>query len=166
MDVRAEISYPAGSPDEVFALVSDKDFRVAVCKATHALEHRVDVDPRADGGAQVRVERTFPAEVPDFVRAFVGQTLTVVQTEVWEAPRPDGVRIAALQIQFTGLPASMKGSQTLERVGAGAHQLIRGELSVSIPFIGRRIEPEVAKAIVAAAAKEQETGRAWLARKP
>jgi hypothetical protein len=164
MDVRAEINYPKGSPDEVFALVANQDFRAAVCEATHALQHRVDIDHRFDGRVQVRVERTLPAEVPDLVRSFIGKTITIVQTELWEPPRADGVRVADLHIAFTGQPASMQGSQTLEPVGSGSRQLIRGVLTVSVPFLGKRIEPEVAKAIVAAAAKEQQTAQAWLSK--
>jgi hypothetical protein len=164
MDVRAEISYPTGSPEEVFALVVDQDFRVAVCEATHAVHHRVDVQHRVDGTAQVRVERTLPADVPDFVKSFVGQTITIVQTEEWGQADGQGVRVAELQIRIQGQPASMRGSQTLEPVGAGTRQLIRGDLKVSVPFLGKRIEPEVAKAILAGAAKEEQTARAWLSR--
>jgi hypothetical protein len=163
MEVRAEISYPTGSADDVFAMAVDKDFRVAVCEATAAVDHRVDIDLRPDGGATVTVERTVPADVPDVVRSFVGQTITVVQTEAWGPRRPDGSRVADLRISVKGQPATMKGTQSLEPVGAGTRQLIRGDLTVSIPFIGKRIEPELAKAIVAAAAKEQQTGTAWLA---
>jgi uncharacterized protein DUF2505 len=162
MEVRAEISYPAGSPDEVFALIVDKEFRVAVCEATAALDHRVDVERRADGTARVTVERTLPANVPDFVKSFVGKTLTIVQTEEWGPADGNGMRVADLQIHVKGQPASMKGTQTLERAGTGTRQLIRGDLKVSVPFLGKRIEPEVAKAILAGAAKEEQTGRTWL----
>ena len=165
MQVRAEITYPAGSPDEVFSLAVDKDFRAAVCEATHALDHRVEIDRRPDGRIQVVVERTLPAEVPDVIRPFVGKTITVVQTEVWAAPGVDGVRTADLLIQIKGQPAEMKGSQILERDGSGTRQQITGNLKVSVPFFGGKIEAEVAKAILAAAAKEQETGREWLSRR-
>jgi hypothetical protein len=164
MEVRAEISYPAASPDSVFAMACHKEFRAAVCEATGALDHRIDVDRGLDGGARITVERTVPADVPDVVRSFVGRTLTIVQTEVWGPAGPDGSRVAALHIAVKAQPATMTGTQTMEAVGAGTRQLIRGELTVSVPFVGKRIEPEVAKAVVAAAAREQQTGRAWLAR--
>jgi Protein of unknown function (DUF2505) len=162
MEVRAEISYPDAEPAQVFALAVDHAFRVAVCEATRALSHRVEIDARPDGGAQVTVERTLAAEVPDFVRTFIGQTVTIVQTEKWAAQGSGSGRVADLHIQFRGQPASMSGSEQIEAAGAGTRQLIRGDLTVSVPFVGRRIETEVAKAILAAAAKEQETGRAWL----
>jgi hypothetical protein len=164
MEVRADINYPTGSPDQVFAMAVDQDFRVAVCEATGAVAHRVDIDRGPDGGARVRVERTVPADVPDVIRSFVGQTITIVQTETWGPPGgPDGSRVADLNISVQGQPATMRGKQTLEPAGTGTRQLIRGDLTVSVPFIGKRIEPEVAKAIIAAAAKEQQTGQAWLA---
>lgn len=165
MHVRAEITYPTGSPDEVFALAVDKDFRAAVCEATHALEHRVEIDRKPDGRTRVVVERTLPADVPDVIRPFVGKTITIVQTDVWAAPGSDGTRTADLLIQIKGHPAAMKGSQTIAQDGAGTRQQIIGDLKVSVPFFGGKIETEVAKAILAAAAKEQETGRAWLSRR-
>jgi hypothetical protein len=164
MDVRAEITYPTGSPDEVFALAVDKGFREAVCEATHALDHVVEIDHQPDGRVRVRVERTLPADVPDFVRSFVGNTITVVQAENWAPSSGDGVRTADVLIQIKGQPASMAGSETLQRDGSGTRQLITGDLTVSVPFFGKKIEAEVAKAILAAAAKEQETGRIWLSR--
>jgi uncharacterized protein DUF2505 len=163
MEVRAEINYPGGSPDEVFAMAVDKEFRQAVCEATAAISHHVEIDRGADGGAVVTVERTVPADVPDVVRSFVGRTLTIVQSEAWGPAAADGSRVADLHISIKGQPAAMTGTQTLQPAGNGSRQLIHGELTVSVPFIGKRIEPEVAKAIVAAAAKEQQTGQAWLA---
>ena len=117
MDVRAQISYPAGSPDEVYAMAVDRDFRAAVCVATGALEHRVDIAEGPDGRVRVTVERTVPAAVPDIVRSFVGETLTIVQTDVWGMPSPDGSRVADLRISVKGQPAQLTGTQTLQPVG-------------------------------------------------
>ncbi len=162
MDVRTVIEYPTATPDQVFALLVDRDFRSAVCVATHALEYDVDITHHDDGHVSVTVERTLPAEVPDFVKRFVGRTLSIVQSERW-GPHPSaGGRTADLLIQIKGQPATMKGSLRLEASGEGTREQVSGELTVSVPFVGKKIEPEVAKAIVAAAAQEQATGRAWL----
>ncbi len=164
MQVSAQISYPTGSTEQVFALTVSKEFREAVCVATNAVDYRVEVTERAEGLARVRVERTLPADVPDAVKRFVGQTITIIQTEDWGRPGDDGRRVADLTIQISGQPASMTGSVLLEPDGDGSVQRIDGDLTVSVPFFGKTIEPEVAKAIVAAASKEQETGRRWLDR--
>lgn len=162
MDVRAEITYPTATVEQVYALVTDPKFRSAVCEATHALSYDVDVDKRPGGTALVTVRRTMPAEVPDFVKKFVGETIDVVQTEEWGAPDSRGHRSADLDVQIKGQPAKMTGTLDTQAAGAGARTSIRGELKVSIPFIGNKIEPEIAKALLAAVEAEQRTADKWL----
>ncbi len=162
MDVRAEINYPTATVEQVYALSTDPKFRGAVCEATRALDYDVDVDEHADGTATVTVRRTMPAEVPDFVKRFVGETLDVVQTEEWGAPDNVGQRTANLMVQVTGQPVKMTGTVTIGAVGQGARTSIRGDLRVSMPFVGKKIEPEIANGILAAAAKEQQTADEWL----
>ncbi len=162
MDVRAEINYPTATVEQVFALVTDPHFRRAVCEATHALAYDVDVDKRLDGTASVTVRRTMPAEVPDFVKKFVGETLDVVQTEEWGVPNDLGQRQADLAVRVKGQPVKMTGTLLTQVVGDGARTSIRGDLTVSMPFVGKKIEPEIAKGVLAAVAAEQRTADRWL----
>ncbi len=162
MDVRAEIRYPNATAQRVYALAIDREFRDAVCEAQHALDYDVDVEERADGTASVTVRRTMPAEVSDLVKRFVGPSLDVIQTEEWSAADGDGQRTAELVVQIKGQPAKMTGTMTIEAVGGGARTSIEGDLRVSIPFVGKKIEPEIAKGILAAAEKEQRTAELWL----
>jgi hypothetical protein len=162
MDVRTEISYPGASVDDVFAMALDPDFRSAVCEATLAIDHEVDVQSDDDGSAVVRVSRTMPAAVPDFVRRLVGETIDLVQTETWGPDDGSGTRRADLTLQVVGQPATLTGSLSLEETPAGVVEVVQGDLRVSIPFIGKKIEAEIAKGIMAAARKEEDTGREWL----
>jgi uncharacterized protein DUF2505 len=162
MDVRGEITYRNTSPEQVFALAVDRDFRGAVCEATHALSYDVDVELRDDDTATVTVRRTVPAELPDFVRKFIGETVEVVQTERWAAADSGGQRTGQLTLTVVGQPAAMAGTIAIEAVGEGARTRIRGDLKVSIPFVGKRMEPEIAKGFVAGIAKEQEVADRWL----
>ncbi len=164
MHVRTEINYPSTSPEQAFALVLDPGFRAAVCQATRATEFDASISEQDDGRASVAVTRTMPADLPDVARKFIGDTVEVVQTEEWSAPNESGARTADLTISFKGQPAKMVGTIALESVGDGARMRIVGDVKVSIPFVGRRIEAEVAKGILAAAAKEEQTGLAWLSR--
>ena len=43
-------------------------------------------------------------------------------------------------------------------------ELVTGQVKVAIPFLGGKIEPEIAKGIVTAMRVEQKTGREWLAK--
>ena len=143
-------------------MLSDKGFRERVCAATHALSWTVDVDRAADG-VRVRINRVMPAEVPDFVKRLVGETLEVSQDERWSAPDATGARSGTVRVQISGQPAEMNGTLRLEAAGAGSRQLLSGEVRVRLPFLGRKVEPEITKGIVAAMRKEGEVGKAWLA---
>jgi uncharacterized protein DUF2505 len=164
MQLSTEISYPGTTPDDAFALVVDPKFRAAVCEATLALAYDVGIDETDDGGASVRVDRTVPAQVPDFVKKLVGETLDVRQTEDWSAADTDGSRTADIRIEIVGQPAAMTGTIVLEQTSDGCREVVSGQVKVSIPFLGGKIEPEVAKAIVTAMKVEQKTGREWLAK--
>lgn len=163
MDVRTEISYPGAGVADVFGLALNPAFRAAVCEATMALEHDVDVRRGADGSAVVTVIRSMPAAVPDFARRLVGETVTLKQVETWQPDDGSGRRRAALSLEVVGQPARMTGSLQLAEGRGGVQQLMSGVLTVSVPFIGRRLEAEVVKGLLAAARKEEDTGRAWLA---
>ncbi len=61
----------------------------------------------------------------------------------------------------------MTGTAAIETTGAdgdtGAVQMrIEGDLRVSIPFVGKKIEAEIAKGIYAAIKREQETAASRL----
>lgn len=164
MNVTAEMTYPGATVADVMALVLDREFRAAVCRATLALSQDVTVEKGADGSVVVTVDRTMPADVPDFIRTFVGQTIRLVQQESWHRGDESRRRTAELELRIVGQPATMTGTITVTAGVDGARELVTGDLRVGVPFIGRKIEAEVAKGIVAAARKEQETGREWLAR--
>ena len=164
MELRAETDYPA-PPEAVFALLCDEAFRSAVCEATHALSHHVEVGT-SDGDVTVRTTRVMPAEVPDFVRRIVGETLTVEQAERWGPAEASGARSAGITVTVTGQPAGMTGSRRLEGTANGTHESVRGDVKVRVPFVGARIEPEIADAIKAAIRKEGDLARQWLADRP
>ncbi|MGI8578702.1 MAG: DUF2505 domain-containing protein [Nocardioidaceae bacterium] len=164
MDLHAEISYPHTSIDKVFALITDRGFRGEVCEATHALDHEVRVHQLDDAVTMVTVNRTMAAEVPAIARKFVGETIDVTQTEEWQPATDPGRRTANLNVSIKGQPAKVTGTITLDAIDGGVREVIDGEVKVSIPFIGKAIEPEVAKGITAALNTEQQLGQARLSR--
>ena len=89
MRLSAEIRYDA-DPATVFGMLTDADFQERKCAATGALDHEVEIEEYDDGSAAIRTSRTMPTDqVPDFVRTFVGQTLTVVQVDDWQPAAAD-----------------------------------------------------------------------------
>ena len=164
MRLSAEIRYDA-DPATVFAMLVDPDFQERKCAATGALDHEVEIEEYGDGGAAIRSDRTMPTDnVPDFVRTFVGQTLTVVQVDDWQPATGDGSRDGTIVVEIKGAPVRLAGSLTLRPDGTGTRQTIDGDLKASVPIVGGRIEKAIEPALQAAIRVEQREGRAWLSR--
>ncbi len=160
MQLNETLSYAAG-PDAVFDMLCDRAWREQVCELAHAKSFDVTVD-RIGETAVIVVERVMPAEVPDAIRKFLGDTITVKQTERWGAADPDGTRRATVEVHIAGQPASMEGTSVL-RGSDTSTMTVQGDVRVKVPLFGRKIEPEVAKAIVAALRIEERAARTHLA---
>jgi hypothetical protein len=160
MDFTETLSYDA-SPDAVFAMLCDKDFREEVCKQSHAIRYQVEVAP-ADNSAEVVISRVMPADVPDFAKALVGHEIEILQTEQWQPPDSAGVRVAGLRMEIPGKPGQLVGTVTLRPQGAGTTEVINGELKVKIPFLGGKLEAEIAKGLREGIRLEGRVGAGWL----
>jgi hypothetical protein len=161
MELKLSASYDA-TPEEVFAMISDTTFREQACEKTTALSYDVKVS-ESGGDTIVRVQREMRAyDLPDIARKFVGQTLTLVQTETWHPANADGSRDADVQGEVSGTPVTLKGTERISAEGDGkAVQSIDLDVKVAVPLIGRKIEPFVVDAIRSGLQKEHELGRSW-----
>ena len=159
MELKLSASYDA-TPEEVFAIVSDATFREQACEKTKALSYDVQVT-ESGGDTIVRVSREMPAnDVPDIARKFVGQTLTLVQTETWHAAAADGSRRADVVGEISNTPVTLKGTASISG-GAQAVQAIDLDVKVAVPLIGKKMEPFVVDAIRSGLQKEHELARDW-----
>lgn len=155
--------FPAPA-DVVFAMLSDEAYVRRKAEAMGALEHDVTVTGLSSGGARIRLVRTLPSVVPDFVRPFVGETIDVEQTEEWAGPGPDGSRQGELKARISAAPVTLTGSMSLLPADDGAtiHR-VQATVKARVPFIGGRIEHAISEVILLAARKEEEVGASWLA---
>ncbi|MDX6248218.1 MAG: hypothetical protein QOF10_1578 [Kribbellaceae bacterium] len=160
MELKLSASYDA-TPEEVFAIVTDATFREQACEKTKALSYDVKVT-ESGGDTVVRVQREMPSDnVPDIARKFVGQTLTVVQTETWHPANADGSRNAEVKGEITNTPVTLRGTARISSDGAQTVQTIDLDVKVAVPLIGKKIEPFVVDAIRSGLQKEHELGRDW-----
>ncbi len=150
------------APEAVWAMLCDPAFRDDVCRATGAQQWEVDIDADTTGGT-VRVTRQIAAQVSDALKKFVGDTVTIVQTERWGAAGGDGARSSDLRLDVVSQPAAMTGTQSLTALDAGTVFALAGDLKVSIPLLGGKIEKEIAKAVSAGQAEEHRLGVHYLA---
>jgi uncharacterized protein DUF2505 len=161
MKMRVETT-AAATVEQTFASRVEQSVRERACQESGALSYEVLIEHSVDGGARVLVHRVMPAQVPDFVRRFVGESISIAQVEQWSAPGPTGVRTAVVNVTVKGQPATMTGSMVLSPAPDGSTELVTGEVKVAIPLLGRRIEPEIVKVIEAALRIEQRVGQDWV----
>ena len=153
-------SYDA-TPDEVFAIVTDPAFREQACEKTKALSYDVKVST-SGADTVVRVSRRMEAtDIPDMAKKFVGDTLTVVQTETWHAPAADGSRTADVSGEISNTPVTLKGTARIAKDGAQTVQAIDLDVKVAVPLIGKKLEPIVVDAIRSGLQKEHDLGHEW-----
>lgn len=161
MDLRTQLRFDA-DPATVFAMLTDEEYLGRKAKAANAMRHESTVT-RAGDQVTIRLLRVMPPDVPDFVRKFVGDTIDLDQTDVWEPAAPDGSRHGIISIDMVGAPVTLRGTMRLEPDGSGTVTTIEGKIKASVPFVGGRIEQAVHGGLIEAAMREEQVGRAWLA---
>lgn len=144
MKISETFEYPGTDVEGVYALITNQEFREE-STAVDAIDYEVTVD---DG--TVTILRTMENDMPDFIKKLAGATVKVKQTESWSDADEDGCRSADIRVTIIGQPAEMLGTASLAPGDEGAVFTVEGDVKVSIPFVGKKIEPEIAKAIVAA----------------
>jgi len=164
MKLRVETTSQAGV-EQNFAAKTEQQVREQACRESGALSYQVAIEHTAGGGARVDVRRVMPAKVPDLVRRFVGEDITVEQVEQWGPPGPTGTRTATVRVLVEGQPASMAGEMVLAPDGEGCTELVTGEVTVAIPLLGRKIEPEIVKVIEAALRIDDRVAQDFLGRR-
>jgi len=143
--------------DEVFAMLTDPDFRERAAKASGVLEVTVDVTAQGDA-AQVRMEQVQPLQgVPSFATRFAGETARAHVVETWTSRSS-----ADLEITTPGKPTRISGGYRLSELGGRTTQQFEGECKVSVPLIGGKLEKVMAELFVEGREKEATAARAWL----
>jgi hypothetical protein len=146
----------AAQPSQVAAMLTDRAFLEKVCLASEAEKHSVTVD-----GSHTTVSRTLPA--PSSISKFTGSTITILEDLVWSESASDGSRTAKFTLTVPGLPVEMLGSARIAAGGRGTRVDYSGDLSVNIPFVGRKLEQSAAPAVLDGIGLQQRVGNDWLA---
>ena len=146
------------APEEVFAMLGEAVFRERVCEAQHVTECTATVDG-VDDTMSVMVDQKRPSEgIPSFAKKFVGDTIHIQQREEWSSATD-----AKLDVSIPGKPGHLKGTITLRADGDGTVETVSGDLKVSIPLLGGKIEVLIAELLEHALLAEHRVGTAWLA---
>lgn len=161
MDLNTTLRFPA-DPVTVFTMLIDPEYVGRKAQAANAVRHEVSVQRDGDR-ATIHLLRVMPPDVPDFVRKFVGETIELDQTDVWEPAAADGSRDGTISIDMRGAPVTLRGTMLLAPDRTGTVVTVSGKLKASVPLVGGKVERAVHDALITAAGREEEVGRAWLA---
>ncbi|NEE02456.1 DUF2505 domain-containing protein [Phytoactinopolyspora halotolerans] len=161
MELHSELRFDA-DPYAVFGMLTDEAYIAKKTVAAKALRHQVSVSRDGDR-VTIELVRIMPPDVPDFVRRFVGETIDIKQTDVWEPAAPDGSRNGRITLEMVGMPVTCNGTMQLQGSGTTTTVTIRGDIKAAVPLFGGKIEGAVHQGLTEAAKIEEQVGRAWLA---
>jgi hypothetical protein len=163
MKIAKTVEY-AASPEEVFAVLSDKAFQDAKCTATGAIRYTATVATEGHRTV-ITTERILPTDgMPDFAKSMVGDTLKVTERQDWGPAGADGGRHGTVSMVVSGAPVALKGTLSLAPGGPGSVEQVDADLKASVPLIGGKIEKAAAPPVEDAIAIEQRVAQQWLAR--
>lgn len=157
MHLSYQHNYPA-SPDDVVALMANPDFIADVAEHAGSTSHSVRIE-----GRSTHMEMTLPA--PSDVRKLLGSTISVTERLTWGDPDADGVRRGTIEFIVSGLPVNVTADAVLKSTGpSSSAATYEGELNVMIPFVGKKVEAQVAPSINDAFAGLERRAAVWLTR--
>jgi Protein of unknown function (DUF2505) len=159
--LRTEDQY-AAAPADVYAAFTDEAFVRARYDAIGLPEYDVLELAAGVDGARIKTRRLAPANVPGFAKKLFGETTEMVQTDVWGRER-DGVREGTWTIDVPGKPVKAGGTLRMEPSGGGTVVTIDGDLKVSVPIIGGKLESWAGSEALTALEKEHAFGVSWFA---
>ena len=157
-----EQEFPA-DPTTVMAMLRDPAYVQEKAERTGSHDITVDVTETADGGVVIACTRSMPAEVPSYAAPFVGDTITITETQAWSALAADGSAHADVTVEFNS-PLAYSGTITLSQGAGGSVALNEGSFKASVPFVGGKVERVAAEMTEKYLKKETTVGTEWLAR--
>jgi hypothetical protein len=157
MDIEHELHYQA-SPEAVYAMLAEPEFRERVCAAMDVVSADVDIRP-LDDGMRVRIDMVQRTHgVPGFAKKVVGDETRVIQSETWVAGKG-----ADLEVEIPGKPGHIRGRISLVGSAGATVERFDGAAKIGIPLIGGKLEGLIHRLFVAGMDTEHSVGTRWLA---
>jgi hypothetical protein len=92
---------------------------------------------RADDRATVTTAFRTRPELPGALRRAVPAVLAMTQRDTWIL---DGAARGSWELTSSGIPSRALGTMRLDVVSQGARMVIEGDVAVSVPLVGGRLE--------------------------
>ncbi|MDR1711022.1 MAG: DUF2505 domain-containing protein [Propionibacteriaceae bacterium] len=154
MDIAAVNRFSC-SVAEAFEMLTDPEFLDRVAAASNPLRYGVSVD-----GLTATTTRIMASVSP--IDKFTGPEIELTDQIAWDPPAGDE-RTGTAQVAPTDLPLSLVGRVTLRADGAESLLEYTGELTVSIPVVGHKLEALAAPLLLKGIEYQQQVADEWLA---
>jgi len=151
------LTYPDATVAEVYAMLTDPAYRVAVSEFQHVTDFSCDITPQGDG-ALVEIEQAHGTDrIPSMAQKLVGPEIRFFQQESWGSPDR-----ADIEVTVPGKPGDIRGAITLTRSGADVAQHVDIAVRVSIPLVGGKVEDMIAGFVGRVFDAQNDVGVRWL----
>ncbi|MGJ9423264.1 DUF2505 domain-containing protein [Aeromicrobium sp. CF3.5] len=136
------------APDDVHGALIDPVLQTAKAEALSALAHSMTTETVDGRLVVVTRRRVATGGMPEFVKALVKPSMTVVETERWDEPQADRSRDAEFLLDIEGAPVRLRGSARLHSVETGTRLAWRGELEATVPLFRNRITEAASASVI------------------
>ncbi len=150
------------TPEQVWDMLLNEDFVKEKCEAAGATEVSVET-LEEDGGTTLVCRRVLPAKLPGFAKKFVGDSITITETQRWKEPDGES-RSAEYLADFGDNPISMQGTISVESDGDGTVVRSSAKVKCTVAFVGGKIEGVAVDWTEKYLDKENKVGQEWLNR--
>lgn len=154
MEIYTSLFVPT-DPETLFGFMLNPDFLAEVARESGAIDHAIRVQ-----GLTTTSQRTLRA--PEKAHKITGPTIQIIEERAWSTAQPDGSRSATVSLTAPGQPITMPGYVTISPSGGQSRIDVRGELSVKIPLVGKKVEKMAAPAVEDGIRAEERVARRWL----
>ncbi|MGL6233901.1 MAG: DUF2505 domain-containing protein [Segniliparus sp.] len=167
VDYSAEFSVDSKRLHDVLtdqAYWSDRINEVGGEGATLDFSPDPDGEPVGEGWFSVRSSHVIPAEeLPPMIAKLRSGDLVIHRSEHW-GPLEDGNAVGWFTVSVPGTPARIRGDGELVPNENGSTIRYSGEVKVSVPFLGAKLESGLSGQVLELLDKERDFTTTWLAK--
>lgn len=160
MHFQDSYSYPA-SLTQVLKMYHDPEFTKDRMEPGHLLDEKVTASGTDENFSVTASAKVDSAQLPDKARRFIPGQLSFTMEESWERLSETEAR-GTLVVKVAGAPVSFTSTSKLTQNGGETTRTIEGDLKISIPFLGGKLEKEAARFIPQVIGAEQAAAAKWL----
>jgi predicted lysophospholipase L1 biosynthesis ABC-type transport system permease subunit len=145
---------------DVFSALVDETYLKDRLKVLGGADAQLLSFSAGGGTTSYQLKQGVAAEhLPSVARNLLGGDLVIQRAESWT----EAGRAGTVEVTINGVPGRLDGTFTLAENGGGSKLTLTGQVKVSIPLVGGKLETMIAEQVAVLLDKENEFTTEWLA---